>query len=83
MGVLMPLKWKNIDGVYFIECDICDGVAGQEGPWCDLYCDEKNMDCYWRAARKMRHADARGDGPMVNAIIWDMRKRYGLNGPWW
>lgn len=79
----VPLTWKNIDGVNFIECDICDATTGQEGPWCDLYCDEKRVDCYWRASRKMRAADARGDGPLVNAVIWHMRKRYGPNGPWW
>jgi len=55
----------------------------QAGPWCDLYMEQKRMTCMKRAYLRLLLADAQGDGPLVNEIVWEMRKRYGINGAWW
>lgn len=74
------------DGHWYRNCHVCHQVvvnsARGEGPWCDLYCDERGELCYPRVVRLLNEADARGDGPYVNALCAYGRQRWGETIHW-
>jgi len=58
-------------------CEVCDAEADTAGPWCELYCSEKKDLCWFLAHKWLDEADARGDGPLVNALCELGRKKWG------
>lgn len=69
-----------VDGKW--HCELCDQVVAGEGPWCDLYCEELRKLCRPRAKRLLHQADAHGDGPLVNALCWYGRAKWGEDIDW-
>lgn len=59
------------------DCEVCDQRVTGPGPWCTLYCAERNALCSSKTHELLSDADAHGDGPMVNALCNYGRKRFG------
>lgn len=64
------------------DCEVCGQLVKGEGPWCDLYCEELRVLCRPRAKRILYEADARGDGPLVDALCSYGRRRWGHDLDW-
>lgn len=62
-----------------VHCTVCDQVVADIGPWCRLYISGRYCAPLMALRRKIYDADSIGDGPMVNALCWWIRKNCGDN----
>ena len=68
----MAEPYTKITGAIY--CSLCDQVAADPGPWCVLFVRNRFCPLVLRVRRRIKEADAEGDGPMVNALCAELRK---------
>lgn len=61
------------------DCDTCRQHVDGPGPWCILYTEDHWCEPVRSMRQWIRDADSKGDGPLVNALCAELRKRTSDN----
>ena len=61
------------------DCNVCHYSVEGPGPWCVLYTESRWCVPVANMRLRIFKADEIGDGPMVNALCADLRKRTNDN----